>query len=81
MSPRESQPLHTRRRLLSIAICGRDCLVLLMVSITLPRVKRHLGMYCREDYESYTANMLSLSRGKLGDRPGRSAPHVHPPSG
>jgi hypothetical protein len=74
MSPRGSQPLHTRRRSLPIAICGQDCLVLLMVSITLPSVKRRLGMYCREDYKSYTANMLSLSRGKLGDCPGRCAP-------
>jgi hypothetical protein len=66
MSPRESQSLHTRRRLLPIAVCGQDCLVLLMVSRILPSMKRHLGMYCGEAYNFYTANMLSLSRGKLG---------------
>jgi hypothetical protein len=69
MSPRESQSLPTRRRLLPIAICGQDCLVVLMVSRTLPSVKRHLRIYYREDCRSYTANMLSLSRGKLVTAP------------
>jgi hypothetical protein len=48
MSPRESRSLHTRRRLLPIAICGQDRLLLLMESITLPSVKRYLGMNCEE---------------------------------
>jgi hypothetical protein len=46
MSPRESRSLHTRRRLLSIAICGQDRLLLLMVSIILLRVKRYVRMDC-----------------------------------
>ena len=44
MSPRESRSLHTRRRTLPIAFCGQDRLLLLMESITLPSVKRYLGM-------------------------------------
>jgi hypothetical protein len=44
MSPRESRSLHTRRRLLPIALCGKDRLLLLMVSITLPSLRRYLGM-------------------------------------
>jgi hypothetical protein len=44
MSPRESRSLHTRRRLLSIALCGKDRLLLLMVSITLPSLRRYLGI-------------------------------------
>lgn len=50
MSPRESRSLHTRRRLLPIAICGQDRLLLLMVSIILPKVKQYVGMGCKEDF-------------------------------
>jgi hypothetical protein len=51
MSPRESRSLRTRRRLLPIALCGKDRLLLLMVSITLPSLKRYLGMNWRADYK------------------------------
>jgi hypothetical protein len=43
MSPREFRSLHTRRRLLPIALCGKDRLLLLMVSITLLCLKPYLG--------------------------------------
>jgi hypothetical protein len=49
MSPREARSLHTRRRLLPIALCGLDRLLLLMVSTTLPSLMRYLGMDSRED--------------------------------
>ena len=76
MSPRESRSLHTRRRLLPIAICGQDRLLLLMVSIILQSVQRYVGMNCIEDLQMYTANMLSLSRGKLCDGHGHRVPYV-----
>ena len=51
MSPRESRSLHTRRRLLPIALCGKDRLLLLMVSITLPSLRRYLEMNWIADYK------------------------------
>jgi hypothetical protein len=51
MSPRDSRSWHTRRRLLPIALCGMDRLLLLMVSTILPSLMRYLGMDSREDIQ------------------------------
>jgi hypothetical protein len=40
MSPKEFRSLHTRRQSLPSPLCGKDRLLLLMVSITLPHLKR-----------------------------------------
>ena len=63
MSPRESRSLHSRRRLLPIAICGQDRLLLLMVSIILPSVKRYLGMDCKEDSTHIPRTCLRCQEG------------------
>jgi hypothetical protein len=53
MSSRVSRHLHTPRQSLPIAACGRDALLLLMVSTTLPSVMLYLGMHCQEDIHVY----------------------------
>lgn len=63
MSPRESRSLRTRRRLLPIALCGKDRLLLLMVSITLPSLRRYLGTNFIEDWKFIPRICFSCQEG------------------
>jgi hypothetical protein len=63
MSPRVSRHLHTPRLLLPIALCGKDPLLLPMVSMILPHSVPYLEVNCR--CRIYTANTPLLSRKKL----------------
>ena len=62
MSPRESQSVHTQRHLLSIAIGGQDRLLLLMVSIILPSVKRNLGWTAEKMSHVYREHASAVKR-------------------
>jgi hypothetical protein len=64
MSPRESRSLHTRRRLLPIALCGKDRLLLLMVSITLPSLRQYLEMNWIADYKCIPRIGFGCQEGK-----------------
>jgi hypothetical protein len=64
MSPREFRSLHTRRRSLSIAPCGKDRLLLLMVSITLPSLRQYLEMNWIADYKCIPRIGFGCQEGK-----------------
>jgi hypothetical protein len=64
MSPRVSRYLRTPWQSLPIALCGKDPLLLPMVSTTLPGLMPYLAVNCIR-CETYTVNTPLLSRKKL----------------